>query len=126
MPLRPHNRSGRQRWGITFQSPLTAVDGGSDPPLPNLPLTTWPDFGLPCDAEIIELVGGKRTIAGQPQAEQRYQITCRWQPGIKPAMRIVWPFDTDLCRILNIESTYDVGGLHQELVIVAAEIFPEE
>ena len=94
-------------------------------PATKLPLTTWPDFGYPCDAEIEELTGGKRIIAGQPQAEQRYRITCRWQPGIRPNMRVVWPFD-DLKRIMNIESAYDVGGLHQELQIIAAEIFPEE
>jgi head-tail adaptor len=117
---RPHNRSGRQRWGISFQQPVTATD-----PATNRPLTTWPDFGEPCDAEIEELAGGKRVLAGQPQAEQRYQVTCRWQPGIRPAMRIVWPMD-DLHRILNIESAYDVKGLHQQLEIVAAEIFPEE
>ena len=131
---RPHNRSGRQRWGISFQQPVTATD-----PATNLPLTTWPDFGQPCDAEIEELAGGKRVLAGQPQAEQRYKVTCRWQPGIRPDeralgssdlhikldMRIVWPMD-DLHRILNIESAYDVKGLHQQLEIVAAEIFPEE
>ena len=74
---------------------------------------------------LTQLAGGKRVLAGQPQAEQRYKVTCRWQPGIKPAMRIVWPMD-DLDRILNIESAYDVKGLHQQLEIVAAEIFPEE
>ena len=117
---RPHNRSGRQRWGISFQQPVTAVDG-----VTALPLTTWQEFGQPCDAEIIELAGGKRVLDGQPQAEQRYRVTCRWQPGIRPAMRVVWPMD-DLRRILNIESAYDVGGLHQELQIEAVELSPEE
>ena len=26
---RPHNRSGRQRWGISFQQPVTAVDSAT-------------------------------------------------------------------------------------------------
>lgn len=117
---RPHNRSGRQRWGIRFQEPVTAVDATT-----NLPLTTWPDFGEPCDAEIVEIFGSKRPVAGQPQSEQRYKITCRWQPGIRPTMRVVWPLES-LKRILNIESIFDVQGLHAEIEIVAAEMYPEE
>ena len=117
---RPHNRSGRQRWGISFQSPLTAIDGAI-----GLPLTTWPDFGQPCDAEIEELSARKRIVNGQPQIEQPYKITCRWQPGVRASMRIVWPLD-DLKRILNIESAYDVKSLHQQLEIVAVEMTPEE
>jgi head-tail adaptor len=120
---RPHNRSGRQRWLISFQAPVqteTAVDDTT------LPLTTWPAFGLQCEAEIEEISGGKRSVSGQPQAEQRYRLTCRWQPGIRSYMRIVWPIPDQPKRILNIESVVDVKGLHQELSIVAAEMTPEE
>lgn len=122
---RPHNRSGRQRWWISFQdstvAPAESPDGNSQ-----IPTTTWTDFGDECDAEIVELFGQKRIVEGQPQIEQRYRITCRWQPGIRANMRIVWPVEDGPIRIFNIESAIDTQSLHQELSIIAVELTPEE
>lgn len=123
---RPHNRSGRQRWLIQYQQPIVAeADEVDSDDLTEMPLTTWPNVFEEIDAEFEELSGGKRVVNGQPQSEQRWRITHRWFPGVRQNMRIVWPLD-DIQRILNLESVVNRGGLFQEYVVVAAEIFPEE
>lgn len=111
---RPHSRTGRQRWWVTFQAPVTTFSGANSTPTITFVNTKsiW--------AELCQTTGQELVWPQQVQAEEMFLIRCRWFAGAAQAQRIVL-----VGSIFNIVQTSDVGSLHQELEITACQLDPD-
>lgn len=112
---RPHNRTGRQRYYVTFQSPVTTFTGTD-----KTPGTAWVN-GLSVWAEMTQIGGREVTWNQQVQAEEDYIITCRYFPGFKQNMRIMW---NDL--YFYIIQVNDLGTLNHVIEITCTKMDPEQ
>ena len=111
---RPHSRTGRQRWSVIFQKPVTTF-GGSNA----APTTSWLNFYTTW-AEIDQTAGDEPVWRQQVQQEENITIRCRWFSGARMPMRVIHGG-----RIFNVNQIRDVGSLHQMWEIGATEIDPE-
>lgn len=112
---RPHNRTGRQRYFVTFQSPVTTFSGGN-----NTPTTAWVS-GHSMWAEMTQTGGREVNWPQQTQAEQDYLFTLRWFPGFRQNMRIMWEG-----RYFYIIQINDLGSLNHVIEITCTEMDPEQ
>ena len=112
---RPHNRTGRQRYYVTFQSPVTTFTGTD-----KTPGTAWVS-GQSMWAEMTQIGGKESTWPQQTQAVQDYIFTIRWFPGFKQNMRILWE-----SRYFYITQVNDLGSLNHVIEIFCTEMDPEQ
>ena len=113
---RPHNRTGRQRWYVTFQNPVITYSNDGN----GTPTTTYVNTQSVW-AEIAQMSGQEVAWPQQVQAEEMFVITCRWFSNIAQAQRVT--FGT---RIFNIVAVKDIISLHHVVEVTVCEVDPEE
>lgn len=99
-------RAGKLHQWITFQERVTTYNDYNEA------VEAWQEY-TSCNAAVVPLTAREFLNSAQVQYDATHKVTCRYEPGIRSAMRIAYGD-----RILQILSIIDVdeGGATLELI----------